>query len=132
MTDFILMVRRTSYMFVTGPEVVKTVTNEEVTQEELGGADTHTAISGVAHRAFENDVETLRAARVLFDYLPLSFKGDDEFCSAVPGALGATLSLPSLFPFPLPPACCMRRFHYRQTKRRSFKRTTRATAKNPR
>ena len=75
MTDFILMVRRTSYMFVTGPEVVKTVTNEEVTQEQLGGADTHTAISGVAHRAFENDVEILRAARVLFDYLPLSFKG---------------------------------------------------------
>ena len=75
MTDFIFMVRRTSYMFVTGPEVVKTVMNEGVTQEQLGGADTHTAISGVAHRAFENDVEVLRAARTLFDYLPLSFKG---------------------------------------------------------
>jgi len=73
MTDFIFMVRRTSYMFVTGPEVVKTVTNESVTQEELGGADTHTALSGVAHRAFENDVEALRAVRDFFDYLPLSW-----------------------------------------------------------
>jgi propionyl-CoA carboxylase beta chain len=74
MTDFIMMVRRTSYMFVTGPEVVKTVTNEEVTQEALGGADTHTSISGVAHRAFENDVEAIRAVRDLFDYLPSSYK----------------------------------------------------------
>uniref|UniRef100_A0A7S2RD78 Propionyl-CoA carboxylase beta chain, mitochondrial n=1 Tax=Rhizochromulina marina TaxID=1034831 RepID=A0A7S2RD78_9STRA len=72
MTDFIFMVRRTSYMFVTGPDVVKTVTNEEVTQEELGGADTHTALSGVAHGAFENDVDALRATRALLDYLPLS------------------------------------------------------------
>lgn len=74
MTDFIMMVRRTSYMFVTGPEVVKTVTNEEVTQEELGGADAHTTISGVAHKAFENDIDALRATRDLFDYLPLSSK----------------------------------------------------------
>ena len=60
MTDFIFMVKRSSYMFVTGPNVVKTVTNEDVTQEELGGADTHTQISGVAHGAFDNDVLTLR------------------------------------------------------------------------
>ena len=73
MTDFTFMVRRTSYMFVTGPEVVKTVTNEDVTKEELGGADTHTSLSGVAHRAFENDVEALRAVRDLFDYLPLAW-----------------------------------------------------------
>jgi len=72
MTDFIFMVRRTSYMFVTGPDVVKTVTNEEVTQEELGGADAHTKLSGVAHGAFENDVDALRAVRDLFDYLPLN------------------------------------------------------------
>lgn len=84
MTDFIFMVRRTSYMFVTGPEVVKTVTNEEVTQEELGGADTHTALSGVAHGAFENDVDVLRATRALFDYLPLSNRGD----AAQPAAQG--------------------------------------------
>ena len=49
----------TSYMFITGPDVVKSVTNEEITQEELGGAKTHTQISGVAHKAFENDVHAL-------------------------------------------------------------------------
>ena len=59
MTDFIFMVQDTSYMFVTGPDVVKTVTHETVTHEELGGAVTHTAKSGVAHAAFENDVEAL-------------------------------------------------------------------------
>jgi len=72
MTDFILMVKDSSYMFVTGPDVVKTVTNEIVTQEELGGAITHTTKSGVADVAFENDIEALLAARDLFDYLPLS------------------------------------------------------------
>jgi propionyl-CoA carboxylase beta chain len=59
-------------MFVTGPNVVKTVTNENVTQEELGGAETHTSISGVAHGAFENDVMALRALREFYDYLPLN------------------------------------------------------------
>jgi len=72
MTDFIFMVKDSSYMFVTGPEVVKTVTNEVVTQEELGGAVTHTAKSGVADVAFENDIEALLATRDFFDYLPLS------------------------------------------------------------
>jgi propionyl-CoA carboxylase beta chain len=59
-------------MFVTGPGVVKTVTQEVVTQEELGGADTHAEISGVAHRAFDTEMEALRAVRELIDYLPLS------------------------------------------------------------
>ncbi|WP_066213931.1 acyl-CoA carboxylase subunit beta [Blastomonas sp. CCH5-A3] len=72
MTDFIFMVKDSSYMFVTGPDVVKTVTNEVVTQEELGGAVTHTAKSGVADVAFDNDIEALLAARDLIDYLPLS------------------------------------------------------------
>ncbi len=72
MTDFIYMVKDTSYMFVTGPDVVKTVTNEIVTQEELGGASTHTKISSVADAAFENDIETLLEVRRLFDFLPLS------------------------------------------------------------
>lgn len=72
MTDFTFMVRDTSHMFVTGPNVVKTVTNEDVTQEELGGATTHTKKSMVAHGAFDNDVETLRQMRELFDFLPLS------------------------------------------------------------
>jgi propionyl-CoA carboxylase beta chain len=70
MTDFIFMVKDSSYMFVTGPDVVKTVTNEIVTQEELGGAVTHTTKSGVADNAFENDIEALLAARDFFDFLP--------------------------------------------------------------
>ena len=72
MTDFIFMVKDSSYMFVTGPEVVKTVTNELVTQEELGGAVTHTTKSGVADVAFENDIDALLATREFFDFLPLS------------------------------------------------------------
>ncbi|MFZ9299173.1 MAG: acyl-CoA carboxylase subunit beta, partial [Hylemonella sp.] len=71
-TDFIFMVKDSSYMFVTGPEVVKTVTHEEVTAEELGGAITHTTRSGVADLAFENDVEALLMLRRLYNYLPLS------------------------------------------------------------
>ena len=72
MTDFIFMVRDSSYMFVTGPDVVKTVTNEIVTAEELGGARTHTSKSSVADAAFENDVEALAEVRRLVDFLPLS------------------------------------------------------------
>ena len=72
MTDFIFMVKDSSYMFVTGPEVVKTVTHEDVTAEELGGAITHTTRSGVADLAFENDVEALLMLRRLYNYLPLS------------------------------------------------------------
>jgi propionyl-CoA carboxylase beta chain len=74
MTDFIFMVKDTSYMFVTGPEVVKTVTHEAVTAEELGGAITHTTRSGVADLAFENDVEALLMLRRFFNYLPLNNK----------------------------------------------------------
>ena len=72
MTDFIFMVKDTSYMFVTGPDVVKTVTNEVVSAEELGGASTHTRKSSVADGAYENDVEALAETRRLFDFLPLS------------------------------------------------------------
>src|SRR6478735_5735319 len=72
MTDFIFMVKDSSYMFVTGPDVVKTVTHEEVTAEELGGASTHTTRSGVADLAFENDVEALIMLRRLYNYLPLN------------------------------------------------------------
>ena len=70
MTDFIFMVRDSSYMFVTGPDVVKTVTNEVVTAEELGGAKTHTSKSSVADGSFENDVEALLEVRRLIDFLP--------------------------------------------------------------
>ena len=72
MTDFIFMVKDSSYMFVTGPDVVKTVTNEVVTAEELGGASTHTRKSSVADGAFENDVEALAEVRRLIDFLPLN------------------------------------------------------------
>jgi len=72
MTDFIFMVKDSSYMFVTGPEVVKTVTHEEVTAEELGGAISHTTKSGVADLAFETDVDALLMLRRLFNYLPLN------------------------------------------------------------
>ena len=72
MTAFLFMVRDRSYMFVTGPDVVKTVTNEQVTAEELGGAGTHTKKSSVADGAFENDVEALAEVRRLVDLLPLS------------------------------------------------------------
>ena len=70
MTDFIFMVKDTSYMFVTGPDVVKTVTNEEVTAEQLGGASVHTTKSAIADRAYENDVEALLQIRRLMDFLP--------------------------------------------------------------
>jgi propionyl-CoA carboxylase beta chain len=72
MTDFIFMVKDSSYMFVTGPDVVKTVTQETVTQEELGGAVTHTTRSGVADLAFDNDVEALLQLRRFLDFLPAS------------------------------------------------------------
>jgi propionyl-CoA carboxylase beta chain len=72
MTDFIFMVKGTSYMFVTGPDVVKTVTNETVTAEELGGASVHTTKSAIADKAYENDVEALLQMRRLVDFLPSS------------------------------------------------------------
>jgi len=72
MTDFIFMVKDSSYMFVTGPDVVKTVTNEVVTAEELGGASVHTRKSSVADGAYENDIEIIAEARRLIDFLPLN------------------------------------------------------------
>ncbi|WP_321390009.1 acyl-CoA carboxylase subunit beta [Emcibacter sp.] len=72
MTDFIFMVKDSSYMFVTGPDVVKTVTNEVVTQEELGGAITHTSKSSVADLALENDLEAIKQTRRFYDFLPLN------------------------------------------------------------
>ncbi|CAF0787698.1 unnamed protein product [Didymodactylos carnosus] len=74
LTDFIFMVRQTSYLFITGPDVVQSVTNENVTQEELGGANSHMTKSGVAHFAYDNDIDTLLRTRELFNFLPLSNK----------------------------------------------------------
>ncbi len=70
MTDFIMMVKNTSYMFVTGPDVIKTVTHEEVTKEELGGAMTHNSTSGVAHFIAEDDERAMMMLRELFSFLP--------------------------------------------------------------
>ncbi len=76
MTDFIFMVRDTSYMFVTGPDVVKTVTNETVTAEELGGASVHTTRSSIADGSFDNDVQALLQMRRLIDFLPMNNRAD--------------------------------------------------------
>jgi propionyl-CoA carboxylase beta chain len=98
MTDFIFMVRDTSYMFVTGPEVVKTVTHEEVTQEELGGAGTHTTRSGVADGAFENDAEALLYLRRFVDFLPANNREKPPFRPTPDAADRAEVSLDTLVP----------------------------------
>lgn len=69
-TDFIFMVNQKSYMFVTGPDVIKVVTHEDITKEELGGAETHTTVSGVSHFAFDSEEETLAMARELLSFIP--------------------------------------------------------------
>lgn len=73
-TDFTFMVKNTSYLFITGPDVVKTVTHENVTFEDLGGAKVHTTVSGVAAGAFDNDIHAISQMRQFFDFLPLSNK----------------------------------------------------------
>lgn len=80
LTDFIIMTKGTSYMFVTGPNVVKTVTNEEVSSEELGGADTHMSKSGVSHFAGENELDTINKLKTLISYLP-------QNCEEIPANL---------------------------------------------
>jgi len=72
LTDFIFMVKDSSHLFITGPNVIKKILHEDITQDELGGYRSHTSISGVAHAAFDNDIITLRKARELFDFLPLN------------------------------------------------------------
>src|SRR5450631_1516147 len=76
LTDFVFMVDRTSHMFVTGPDVIKTVTHEDVTKEKLGGAETHNTISGVAHFLAPDDAECLRMIRELMSYLPQNNRDD--------------------------------------------------------
>ncbi|MCL2887610.1 MAG: acyl-CoA carboxylase subunit beta [Betaproteobacteria bacterium] len=98
MTDFIFMVKDTSYMFVTGPEVVKTVTHESVTAEELGGAVTHNTKSGVADLAFENDVEALLMLRRFFNYIPANNREKPPFRPTKDHAGRADLSLDTLVP----------------------------------
>ena len=98
MTDFIFMVKDSSYMFVTGPEVVKTVTHEEVTAEELGGAITHNTKSGVADLAFENDVEALMMTRRLVGFLPASNREKPPVMPSYDPADRIEVSLDTLVP----------------------------------
>src|SRR6516225_1414031 len=98
MTDFIFMVKDTSYMFVTGPDVVKTVTNETVTAEELGGARVHTTKSSIADRAYENDVETLLQMRRLMDFLPANNRSGVPELPTKDAAERAEPSLDTLVP----------------------------------
>ncbi len=98
MTDFIFMVKDSSYMFVTGPEVVKTVTHEEVTAEELGGAVTHNTKSGVADLAFENDVEALAMLRRFINFLPSNNKEKPPVQPTSDPAERLDLSLETLVP----------------------------------
>jgi len=97
-TDFIFMVRDTSYMYVTGPEVVKTVTHETVTHEELGGATTHSSRSGVADGAFDNDVEALLSLRRFIDFLPASNVDEAPQRPAMDPVTRAEPSLDTLIP----------------------------------
>jgi propionyl-CoA carboxylase beta chain len=98
MTDFIFMVRDTSYMFVTGPDVVKTVTNETVTAEDLGGASVHTTRSSVADRAYDNDVEALLQMRRLIDFLPASNTDDIPHLQSFDDPDRIDMSLDTLIP----------------------------------
>ncbi len=98
MTDFIFMVKDTSYLFVTGPEVVKTVTHEEVTHEQLGGAGAHTTKSGVADHAFDNDIEALRQLRRFFDFLPANNREQPPVLPTADDPNRAEPSLDSLIP----------------------------------
>ncbi|MBK9689953.1 MAG: acyl-CoA carboxylase subunit beta [Saprospiraceae bacterium] len=102
-TDFIMMVENTSYMFVTGPNVVKTVTNEDVTSEELGGAMTHARKSGVAHLTAYNDLDAIRKIRTLLSYIPqnnrettplVPYSGDDECRPALNKIIPASSQTP--------------------------------------
>jgi len=98
MTDFIFMVKDSSYMFVTGPEVAKTVTHEDVTAEDLGGAATHTARSGVADLAFANDLEAILMLRRFFNYLPLNNREPPPLRASGDPAERLDFSLDSLVP----------------------------------
>jgi propionyl-CoA carboxylase beta chain len=98
LTDFIFMVKNSSYMFVTGPEVVKTVTHEDVSREVLGGAETHTLKTGVADLAFDNDIEALQQVRRMVNFLPLSNREKPPVRTSYDHADRVDLSLNTLVP----------------------------------
>ena len=98
LTDFTFMSRGTSYMFITGPNVIKATTGEDITFEDLGGAGTHTQISGVADLAFDNDIETLNQVRNLFTYLPLSNTDNSQNINLSDDCTRRSLILDSIIP----------------------------------
>jgi acetyl-CoA carboxylase carboxyltransferase component len=98
LTDFIFMVKGTSHMFVTGPDVVKTVTHEDVTFEELGGAMTHNSISGVAHMATESEADCFALIREMLTYLPQNNLEDSPFEAATDDPLRMDMRLDSIIP----------------------------------
>jgi propionyl-CoA carboxylase beta chain len=98
LTDFIFMVRNSSYMFVTGPDVVKTVTQEDVTQEELGGADVHASVSGVCHYVAESEADCLYMIRVLMSYLPQNNMEDPPFVPTTDDRLRTEEALDTIVP----------------------------------
>ncbi len=98
LTDFILMVKENSYMFVTGPEVVKTVTHEEITKEELGGAFTHNSKSGVAHFLADDDEQSMQLIRELLGYLPSNNMEDPPFIPSNDDPLREDEKLESIIP----------------------------------
>jgi acetyl-CoA carboxylase carboxyltransferase component len=98
LTDFIFMVKNTSYMFITGPEVVKQVTHEEVSFEDLGGASVHSAKSGVCHMVGENETETLLLLRQLLSYMPQNNMEDAPFVASTDDPLRADPDLDTLVP----------------------------------
>ncbi|WP_299024828.1 acyl-CoA carboxylase subunit beta [uncultured Thermanaerothrix sp.] len=98
LTDFIFMVRGSSHMFVTGPEVVKAVTHEEVTFEQLGGADIHAQLSGVAHRVAENETEALALTRQLLSYLPSNNMSDPPYVATSDDPMRMEAALDDLVP----------------------------------
>ena len=98
LTDFILMVKNSGYMFITGPDVVKSVTQEEVSKEDLGGADVHTMKSGVAHLSAENDIECINYIRELISYLPGNNMEEPPFVATTDSPTRLTPELSDLVP----------------------------------
>ena len=98
LTDFIIMVKDTSYMYITGPDVVKSVTHEDVTHEELGGASVHASKSGVCHMVADNETQALLLARELMSYLPQNNMEDPPFVATTDDPLRADPELDTIIP----------------------------------
>src|SRR5512139_2387994 len=98
LTDFVIMVRKSSYMFITGPEVVKAVTHEDVSFEELGGADIHSEVSGVAHLAADSEADALYLLRKLLSYLPQNNMEDSPFVATEDDPLRSDERLDQIVP----------------------------------